>query len=184
MDGELGLPLLIAALLPIGLKGLMLAAYFSAILSTADSCLMAASGNLTADLFPERDAAGRTPTLWRSQGFTLGIGAAALYLASQMQNVLDLMLYSYAFMVSGLLVPTVGALVLRRPSSTAALTAMIVGGGTTLTLILFERDLPLGLDANVFGITASLLSFAVVQRLAPGSGPSGPAAEAASPREG
>jgi SSS family solute:Na+ symporter len=37
--------------LPTGwINGLMLSSYFSAILSTADSCLMAASGNIVTDI--------------------------------------------------------------------------------------------------------------------------------------
>jgi SSS family solute:Na+ symporter len=48
MDSEMGLPVL-ATVLPVGLMGLMLSSY-SAILSTADSCLMAASGNIVTDI--------------------------------------------------------------------------------------------------------------------------------------
>lgn len=161
MDQELGLPLLLSTLLPIGLQGLLLAAFFSAILSTADSCLMAASGNLATDLLPKKRGPARH--LLRSQIFTLAIGAVAIVLASQMQNVLELMLYSYAFMVSGLLVPTLGALFLKRPSSQAALAAMVAGGATTLGLIPFGDALHYGLDANVFGIATSALAFAFVQ---------------------
>ncbi|MCB0716707.1 MAG: hypothetical protein KDC06_11930, partial [Chitinophagaceae bacterium] len=40
MDPEMGLPLLLRTILPIGLMGVMMSVYFSAILSTADSCLM------------------------------------------------------------------------------------------------------------------------------------------------
>ncbi len=50
MDAEQGLPLLLKNILPAGIMGLMLSAYFSAILSTADSCLMAASGNVVTDI--------------------------------------------------------------------------------------------------------------------------------------
>jgi SSS family solute:Na+ symporter len=164
LDSEMGLPLLLRSLLPPGLMGIMLAAYFSAILSTADSCLMAASGNLSTDLLPAAKNASRRSLLLRSQVFTAGIGAAALLLASQMQNVLDLMLYSYAVMVSGLLVPTLAGLWVPRPSSKAAIAAMIAGGGTTLVLIVSGRSLWLGLDPNVFGLTASLVCFLVVQR--------------------
>jgi SSS family solute:Na+ symporter len=46
MDSEMGLPVLLATVLPVGLMGLMLSSYFSAILST-DSCLMAASEIVT-----------------------------------------------------------------------------------------------------------------------------------------
>jgi SSS family solute:Na+ symporter len=49
MDSEMGLPVLLATILPIGLI-LMLSSYFSAILSTADSCPMAASGNIVTDI--------------------------------------------------------------------------------------------------------------------------------------
>lgn len=50
MDPEMGLPVLLSQILPAGILGLMMSAYFSAVLSTADSCLMAASGNLSTDL--------------------------------------------------------------------------------------------------------------------------------------
>lgn len=50
IDAELGLPLLLRSVLPVGLMGLMISAYFSAIMSTADSCLMAASGNFVTDI--------------------------------------------------------------------------------------------------------------------------------------
>ena len=163
MDPEMGLPLLLSQLLPTGMMGLMMAAYFSAILSTADSCLMAASGNLSTDLLPARAGTSRGRQLLRSQGFTLGLGALALLLASTMTSVLDLMLYSYGFMVSGLLVPTVGLLVLAAPSSRAALVAMCVGGGITTVLLVLGVDLPLGLDPNVFGILAAALGFCAVQ---------------------
>ncbi|MEA3444175.1 MAG: sodium:solute symporter family protein, partial [Bacteroidota bacterium] len=49
-DAEMGLPVLLNKVLPVGLIGLMLSAYFSAILSTADSTLMAASGNVQTDI--------------------------------------------------------------------------------------------------------------------------------------
>ena len=160
LDPELGLPLLLSNLLPVGLLGIMLAAYFSAILSTADSCLMAASGNVNTDLFPSKKGA---KSLLRSQLVTLGLGATALVLASQMTSVLDLMLQSYAFMVSGLIVPTIALLVLKRPSSKAALAAMLVGGFTTTGLMFGGWDLPLGLDANIFGMSAALAVFLVIQ---------------------
>ncbi|MDX1619183.1 MAG: sodium:solute symporter family protein, partial [Balneolaceae bacterium] len=49
-DPETGLPMLLRTVLPVGLMGIMMSAYFSAILSTADSCLMASSGNVVSDI--------------------------------------------------------------------------------------------------------------------------------------
>jgi len=161
IDEEMGLPLLLNHVLPVGLLGLMLAAYFSAILSTADSCLMAASGNVQTDLLGKWRFLNKNKkhTLRISQIITILIGAFALLLASNMQNVLSLMLYSYAFMVSGLLLPVIGALYWKKASPLAALVAMIGGGGTTISLIALDVNLPLNLDANIFGITISTILF-------------------------
>jgi SSS family solute:Na+ symporter len=52
-----------------------------------------------------------------------------------MQNVLELMLYSYAFMVSGLFVPVIGAL-FGKKSSNSCFLSMLFGGSTTILLIL------------------------------------------------
>lgn len=162
LDAELGLPLLLSNILPIGLMGLMMSAYFSAIMSTADSCLMAASGNFLTDVLGKVKHGSNT-SLRYSQLTTLAIGVIAIVLATMMQNVLELMLYSYAFMVSGLFVPVLGMLILKKPSPLAALFAMVSGGMTTLVLIISDLELPFGLDENFFGITVSAASFILVQ---------------------
>ena len=166
-DPETGLPMLLRTVLPTGFLGIMMAAYFSAILSTADSCLMASSGNVVSDIigrFKEFDS--ESPAFLRmSQIATLVIGLCALLLAGMMTNVLDLMLYSYAFMVSGLLVPVIGAFYWKKSTPAGAMGAMLIGGGTTITLQIAGLTLPYNLDPNVFGISASLLSFIIISLL-------------------
>lgn len=161
LDPEKGLPLLLRTVLPVGLMGLMMSAYFSAIMSTADSCLMASSGNFVTDILDRffNVSGSHKRFLRTSQIMTLVLGVLALFLASSMQNVLDLMLYSYAFMVSGLFVPVIGAFYWKRSSSIAAFWAMLIGGGTTVTLVVTSFKLPFGLDANIFGISASAVVF-------------------------
>ncbi len=157
IDAEMGLPILLNKVLPAGLIGLMLSAYFSAILSTADSCLMAASGNVQTDILEKlfRFKKDTKSQLKTSQITTLLIGVLALLLASSMTNVLELMLYSYAFMVSGLFVPVIAALYTKKPNATAAVASMVLGGSTTVVLTTLKLNLPFDLDANIFGILAS-----------------------------
>lgn len=160
IDPEMGLPLLLRTILPVGLMGLMMSAYFSAIMSTADSCLMASSGNVLTDIVSRLVKLPTGKAMLRiSQLLTFLIGALALLLATTMQNVLELMLYSYAFMVSGLFVPVIAALYTRQPDKVAAFAAMLLGGTTTITLIIAEWNLPFGLDANIFGITTSAVVY-------------------------
>jgi SSS family solute:Na+ symporter len=169
LDAEMGLPLLLRTVLPVGLMGLMMSAYFSAIMSTADSCLMAASGNVLTDIMDRIKPIKRSDksTLKLSQILTFVIGAIALLLALKMENVLELMLYSYAFMVSGLFIPLLGAIFGKRKNTVAAVGAMVVGGITTLTLTEMDLNLPLDLDPNIFGITASLVIFIALTYLFP-----------------
>ncbi len=136
LDPEKGLHMLLSTVLPVGLMGLMMSAYFSAILSTADSCLMASSGNVVSDIIGHffRLDHNSDRFLRLSQLFTLILGAGALLLATVMTQVLDLMLYSYAFMVSGLLVPLLGGLIFRVRNSLAAMASMVIGGLVTVFL--------------------------------------------------
>jgi SSS family solute:Na+ symporter len=164
-DPEIGLPMLLSNILPAGLLGLMMAAYFSAILSTADSCLMAASGNFTTDLLPASVNANPKRMLRASQITTLLLGILALAIALYLESVLELMLLSYAFMVSGLLVPLVAGLFFKQSSAFASIVSMITGGGLTLFLTLMNYDLVYGFDPIIFGLTASLISFIILKKI-------------------
>jgi SSS family solute:Na+ symporter len=161
--------MLLRTILPTGLLGLMMSAYFSAILSTADSCLMASSGNVVTDFIQKFSTKFTSDKHFMrlSQWVTLSIGILAILLASQMNNVLNLMLYSYAFMVSGLFVPVLGALFWKKSSPSGAMAAMVSGGVTTVSLSTLAIALPYNLDPNVFGITMSAISFILFSYLFP-----------------
>lgn len=167
IDPEIGLPLMLKEVLPVGLLGLMLSAYFSAVMSTADSCLMAASGNILTDIrgYLIKKTTSLKKELRLSQLITLIIGALALFLALYMENVLSLMLLSYSFMVSGLLVPVLTAVFFEQSNSAAALGSMLAGGLTVLLLNFTISTLPLGLDANIFGISCSALTYFIIHHL-------------------
>lgn len=159
IDPEMGLPALLRTLLPVGLMGIVLSAYFSAIMSTADSCLMASSGNIITDIFRKHESKN---SLRLSQLFTLIVGATALFLAMKMPNVLELMLHSYSFMVSGMIIPVIAALFTNNPDKLASLWSMISGGSVTFGLIVSGLDLPLGLDPIIFGITVSVIVYIII----------------------
>jgi SSS family solute:Na+ symporter len=160
LDAEMGLPVLLRTVLPVGFLGIVLSAYFSAIMSTADSCLMAASGNILTDVLKKHNAKNG---LRLSQLLTLAIGILALLIALKMNSVLELMLHSYSFMVSGMFIPVLAAILLKKPNAKAALASMIIGGISTLTLIISGWNLPLQLDANIFGIGISLITYLGVE---------------------
>ncbi len=160
-EAEMAMPMLLKSALPVGITGIVLAAYFSAIMSTADSCLIAASANWVHDIFQtlKKGELSAKQNMRLSQIATLIIGLLALLMAGVFPTVLEIILYTYAFMVSGLVIPTVAGYYWKRSHPTAALVSMIAGGSFTLILILFRINLPLGLDPSLFGITLSAISF-------------------------
>jgi len=157
-DAETALPMLLSSALPIGIAGFVLASYFSAVMSTADSCLIAASGNFVNDIISKFNGKKFSDDQFMrlSQLITMSIGVLAFLLATWFTSVLDVVLMSYSFMVSGLLVPTLAAYFTRKTSPSAALVSMIGGGSLTFALIALSVDLPLGLDPNIFGIGLAL----------------------------
>jgi SSS family solute:Na+ symporter len=176
-DPEMAMPMLIRDILPLGVTGIVIAAYFSAIMSTADSCLMASSGNFVNDVIERyfiRNVSMKT-SVRLSMLATLIIGALAVILAAQFTMVLDAILYAYAFMVSGLFIPTLGAYFWKKSSSTGALTAMLGGGIVTLLLLTNTVSLPqqlaqIGFDATLYGIFCSAILFITVSLLFPDKG--------------
>lgn len=81
-------------------------------MSTADSCIMAASGNIESDILKKirPQPKNKRTRLLQSQIITLGIGLLGLLIALRMENVLELMFHSYSFMVSGLFIPVLGVI--------------------------------------------------------------------------
>lgn len=161
-DAETALPMLLTHVLPTGIAGFVVAAYFSAVMSTADSCLIASSGNFLNDIISKRLKKDITHVqlMKLSQLITLVLGVLAFLLASYFTSVLGLVLQSYSFMVSGLLVPTLFAYFSKKISSTAAMISMLGGGSLTLLLIFLKTPLPFGLDPTIFGIAASFILYA------------------------
>ena len=173
-EAEMALPMLIRDVLPIGVTGIVIASYFSAIMSTADSCLMASSGNFVNDIIERyfvKDVSAKA-SIRLSMIATLIIGTLAVVMAAQFNTVLNAILYAYAFMVSGLFVPTLGAYFWKRSSSTGAISAMLAGGILTLLLLTKIIALPemmakLKLDASVYGISFSAVTFVCMSILFP-----------------
>ncbi len=160
-DPEMALPRLLGHVLPIGISGFVLASYFSAVMSTADSCLIASSGNLTNDIwmkiFTKKKSAKFIIIV--SQMATLVLGIVAYIMANSFNSVLSVVLQAYGFMVSGLLIPTLVAYFSKKTDEMAAIVSMIGGGGFTLFAIFMNLNMPFGLDPTVFGILLSAILY-------------------------
>lgn len=158
-DPEMGLPLLIRDVLPTGATGILLAAYFAAIMSTADSCLLASVGNLVDDIVGRHvaPAASERSLLVLSRVLTLVVGFGSVLFALFVPQVIDSILLAYSFMVSGLFFPTLAALFWRRASSVACFWSILLGGGATVVLNIIDLKTPVDPIFFGLGISGTLL---------------------------
>lgn len=120
---------------------LCLCAIIAAITSTADSLLCAVSSNVAQDF--ELQWVGISDKLYRSKLITLAVGSSALagsYFVPQ--NVITILIDSYAISVSCLLVPLLIAYCSDRVSTSGAIAAILCGGITFLLIPFWNTELP------------------------------------------
>ena len=160
-NGDQVFPALIRELLPVGLRGLVLAALVAALMSSIDSTLNSASALLTLDFIkPLRPELSRRQLAWIGRGSILLfmlISAAVAPLIGSFEG-----LFHYLQTALAYLVPPVAALFIlgaiwHRPGPAAALMTLI--GGHSLSILLFALT-QLGILDLHFTLVAGL-SFAV-----------------------
>jgi SSS family solute:Na+ symporter len=133
-DAELATPSMILALLPVGLAGIVIAAYIAAVMSSADSCLIGPVTILTNDVYRKlyRPQARSAELLRVARVLTGVLGVLAIALAYLAPSVLDLVLYAYTFGAAGLFFPMLGLLFWRRTTASGAFWSMVLGGGSAV----------------------------------------------------
>jgi SSS family solute:Na+ symporter len=135
-------------------------AILMAVVSTAVSLLCSISSNLTYDL-PFLRGENQKSGVFFSRSLTFATGMLAMGISFFFNNVVDMVILSYELSVYVLFVPVVMAVILNKPSLTAALCSMSSGALGFATFLMF--DLPLPKELTVMGI--SLLGFGVGQLL-------------------
>lgn len=163
LDPNLALPFVIKEVLPVGLKGLVIAGMISIVMSSADSFLNAAAIAFTNDLVkPLR----RTPMtaqgeLRLAKIVTLGTGLLAVVFAIKIKSVLDILIYAYNFWAPIILVPLVGVLLGVRGTVRCLLGGAVAGAAGT---IVWNQTLgpTTGVDGLIIGVFCNLVVFSLI----------------------
>ena len=165
------IPMLVAEVLPAWIGAIVVAAIIGAIMSTADSLLVAGTSHLTHDIFGKLmrpDLAGDTRRmLLISRIGTVVIGLLALFLALYIQRIIDLLLLSYTMYAAGVFVPVVLGLYWPRGTAAGAVAGIVGGSLTGLAAArgwIAVAELPLisGIPSIVLGALASLVLYVAV----------------------
>jgi SSS family solute:Na+ symporter len=134
---------------PAGLKGLMLVAVLSAIMSTADICILTASANYTRDIHQRyiRPDMSQRDMLRLGTFASVVVGLLSMLLAWKMRDIIDILQLGFTINAAGLFLPTVAALYGNRVSAGAAFWSI----GASLVTVIGWR---IAADAGAGGIFA------------------------------
>ncbi|GAA3371787.1 sodium:solute symporter [Streptomyces sannanensis] len=157
--------------LPMGVRGLVLAAALAAVMSTSSGALIASATVANNDIWSRlRGKAGAKggeehDEVKGNRTFILIMGIAVIVIATRLSSVLEGLTVAYDLLVGGLLVPILGGLLWKRGTAQGALSAVVVGGLTVIALMW-----KFGILANepvYYGLLASLATYVIVSLATP-----------------
>jgi len=161
-DPELATPALITAILPVGLRGLVVAAYIAAVLSTADSCLVGSVAIFVNDIYRKliNPDANDSELVKVSRIATIVLGILAIGLAYMVPRIIELVLYAYTFGAAGLFFPMLALLFWKRATAAGAFWSILLGGGSAVLWTIAGQ--PYGLSGSYVGWIVSFVTLVAV----------------------
>ncbi|MFH8485594.1 sodium:solute symporter [Streptomyces longisporoflavus] len=129
--------------LPMGVRGLVLAAALAAVMSTSSGALIACATVANNDIWSrlkgavKSDGAGDEPydEVKGNRLFILIMGIAVVLIAIALNDVVQALTVAYNLLVAGLLVPILGGLLWKRGTAEGALAAVAAGGLSVIGLM-------------------------------------------------
>ncbi|MFD9072901.1 sodium:solute symporter [Streptomyces lasiicapitis] len=160
--------------LPMGVRGLVLAAALAAVMSTSSGALIACATVANNDIWARVRGAVRAggdasdephDEVKGNRLFILVMGVAVICVAIALNDVVQALTVAYNLLVGGLLVPILGGLLWRRGTGAGALAAVSAGGLSVIGLMWHY-----GILANepiYYGLLTSLVVYVAVSLATP-----------------
>ena len=158
--------------LPVGVRGLVLAAALAAVMSTSSGALIACATVANNDIWSKLRGAVRRDGVEEqhdevrgNRAFILVMGVAVIVTAIALNNVVEALTVAYNLLVGGLLVPILGGLLWKRGTAQGALASVAVGGLAVVGLMATY-----GILANepvYYGLLLSLAAYVTVSLATP-----------------
>ncbi|MFF4310790.1 sodium:solute symporter [Streptomyces sp. 900105755] len=149
--------------LPVGVRGLVLAAALAAVMSTSSGALIACATVANNDIWSRLRGRARSADHDEVRGnrvFILVMGLGVIGTAIALNDVVEALTVAYNLLVGGLLVPILGGLLWKRGTVQGALAAVTVGGLAVIGLMAGY-----GILANepvYYGLLSSLVAYVAV----------------------
>ncbi len=154
-EAVFAMPMAITQLGPI-IGGIILAAFISVMLSSADSVLVSAGTILSVDITKKNN-------IKISRIGIVSVGVLALILSLYLDDIIQTLTLAYTIFTAGLTLPIIFGFYKEKTkvTSTGALFSLIAGG--TVSIIWFFLNNPFKIDAIIVGLIASLLPLVILR---------------------
>lgn len=160
------LPYVAMTVLPVGLRGFVIAGILSVIMSSAAGFLNSGAVAVVNDIVKQvkRDPASEKQLLWWARLSTLAIGIVAVGFALAITNVLDILLYAYNFWSPIIIVPLV-AVIFNLPVRFKHFAVGAVAGILCNLIWTNVFNMPGGVSGVLVGVAANFIAFSSVLML-------------------
>ncbi len=170
IDPTSAIPQLVTEVLPLGIGTLVVAAIIAAVMSTADSLLIAGTSHLTNDFYRHIFNPGKKmqskQMLYISRVGTIVLGILALGMHLAIPGIISLLIFSYTMYASGVFIPVVAGIFWKRGNAQGAIAGIIAGGVVGLLGELGFIDFGAVPSIGAGGI-ASLIAYVAVSLATP-----------------
>ncbi|QRN86386.1 sodium:solute symporter family protein [Clostridia bacterium] len=149
---------------PVGIKGLALVGILSAVMSTADICILTASANVTNDIYKRYINKNASQRVLLKVGIasSLVIGTFSAIMAWKMMDIINILFVAFTINSAGLFVPTILGVFWKKGTSRASFISMTL---SLVTVLVWYGASSLGL-AGIFsapplwpGLAVSFVSY-------------------------
>lgn len=145
-------------LFPTGIKGLVIVGILSAIMSTADTCILVTSANITKDIYHRyiNKTASEEKLLKISFFSSAIVGIISALFAWKMMSIVNILYIAFTINSASLFVPTIAAVFWKKATSKASFWSMLL----SLTTVLFwyiAKKMTLGTLFNIDPIWPGLI---------------------------
>jgi solute:Na+ symporter, SSS family len=165
LEAGTAMPYVIKTVLPLGIKGLVVAGIISAVMSTADSFLHCSAVAFVHDLIKplrKKEFSGNQELLW-VKITTLLIGILAIIFAVKFKSLIDMCIYAWSFWSPIILVP-LAALILGYKASQKTFFISGIMGGATVIIWANLLKCPFGIDGLIIGVVVNLIVFSICHK--------------------
>ncbi|RTQ93994.1 sodium:solute symporter family protein [Lysinibacillus telephonicus] len=153
--------------LPVIVGALILTAAVSFLITTGNSYLLSAAGNIAYDIVQRLKPGISDKSLLKINRFSvLGLGVIAYVLGAFFPDVLSIQMYSYTMYGAALTPAILASFLWKRANGPGALASIITGGVATLVWELVLNK-PMGWNSVLIALPLSIITLVVVSLLTP-----------------